>query len=220
MLERLTMTPELLDYLFDVSLREPEPLTRLRHQTEQMPEAEMLVPPEQGQFMYLLAKLVGTRKALEVGVFTGFSTAWTALALPPDGKVVACDTSSQWTDIGRGYWRELGVEDKIDLRIAPATETLQALIDQGEAGTYDYAFIDADKENYVNYYELVLELMRPGGLIAVDNVLRSGEVIDPEIQELGTVKIRELNKLMGRDERVDVSLLPLVDGLYLARKRG
>jgi predicted O-methyltransferase YrrM len=182
--------------------------------------AEMQIPAEQGQFLHLLVQLIGAKKTIEVGVFTGYSTLWTAMALPEDGYVVACDTSEEWTAIAQRYWKEAGVAHKIDLRLAPATQTLDHLLAESYANSFDFAFIDADKENYLNYYERALQLVRPGGLIAIDNVLRSGEVIDPAIQEPGTVAIRELNRRLRDDQRITLSMLPLADGLTLALKRG
>jgi predicted O-methyltransferase YrrM len=220
MLERIKLNPQLIDYLFDVSLRETDVLRRLREETAALPMAEMQIPAEQGQFLHLLVQLIGAKKTIEVGVFTGYSTLWTAMALPEDGYVVACDTSEEWTAIAQRYWKEAGVAHKIDLRLAPATKTLDHLLAESYANSFDFAFIDADKENYLNYYERALQLVRPGGLIAIDNVLRSGEVIDPAIQEPGTVAIRELNRRLRDDQRITLSMLPLADGLTLALKRG
>jgi predicted O-methyltransferase YrrM len=220
MLERIKLNPQLIDYLFDVSLRETDVLRRLREETAALPMAEMQIPAEQGQFLHLLVQLIGAKKTIEVGVFTGYSTLWTAMALPEDGYVVACDTSEEWTAIAQRYWKEAGVAHKIDLRLAPATQTLDHLLAESYANSFDFAFIDADKENYLNYYERALQLVRPGGLIAIDNVLRSGEVIDPAIQEPGTVAIRELNRRLRDDQRITLSMLPLADGLTLALKRG
>jgi caffeoyl-CoA O-methyltransferase len=180
----------------------------------------MQISPEQGQFMALLARLTGARRCLEVGVFTGYSSLVTALALPVDGSIVACDVSEEWTAVARRYWREAGVAHKIELRLAPATETLDELLAQGQAGTFDFAFIDADKTNYLAYYERTLSLLRTGGLVLVDNTLWSGRVADPEVADADTVSLRHFNEVLHRDERVDLSLLPLGDGLTLARKRG
>jgi caffeoyl-CoA O-methyltransferase len=164
-------------------------------------------------------RLLGARMTLEVGVFTGYSSISVALALPAGGKIIACDVSEEWTSIARRYWVEAGVADKIDLRLRPAVETLDTLLAEGRAGSFDFAFIDADKSNYLNYYERCLELLRPGGLIAVDNVLWHGSVIDPAKQDEDTLAIRKFNLLVSEDERVWVSLLPLSDGLTLAMKR-
>lgn len=219
MLHRTSMTPELYDYLFDVSLREPEVLRRLREETSRMPESEMLIPAEQGQFLNLLVQAIGARKTLEVGVFTGYSAAWTALGLPPDGRLVGCDVSEEWGAIAQRYWREAGVAHKIDLRLGPAVETLDCMLREPQPDTFDFIFIDADKVNYVAYYERAVQLVRPGGLIALDNTLRGGEVLDPRIKEPGTVAVKELNAKLRDDKRVALSMLPIADGLTLAFKR-
>ncbi|OBQ12759.1 MAG: SAM-dependent methyltransferase [Anabaena sp. LE011-02] len=216
--QTLGLEQNLYDYLLSVSLREPTILTQLRQETAQMPRSIMQISPEQGQFMALLVKLIGAKKTLEVGVFTGYSSLVVALALPADGKIVACDVSEEYTSIARRYWQEAGVADKIDLHIAPALETLDNLLTTGEAGTFDFAFIDADKGNYENYYERCLELIRPGGLIAIDNVLWSGKVADTEIQDNQTNKIRALNRKLHEDSRITLSLVPIADGLTLAMK--
>ncbi len=206
-------------YLTKVSVRETDVLRRLRQETAAMPTAGMQVAPEQGQFLALLVELVGARRTLEIGVFTGYSSLWVALALPPEGTIVACDVSEEWTAVGRRYWREAGVGDKIELRLAPALETLDSLLAAGEAGRYDFAFIDAEKTEYADYYERVLELMRPGGLIAVDNVLWNGAVADPARDDADTVAIRAFNEMVGGDDRVSLAMVPIGDGLTLARKR-
>ena len=216
--QTLGLEQNLYDYLLSISLREPTILTQLRQETSQMPRSIMQISPEQGQFMALLVKLIGAKKTLEVGVFTGYSSLVVALALPADGKIVACDVSEEYTNIARRYWQQAGVEDKIDLHIAPALETLDKLLTAGEAGTFDFAFIDADKGNYDNYYERCLELIRPGGLIAIDNVLWSGKVADTEIQDNQTNKIRALNRKLHQDSRITLSLVPIADGLTLAMK--
>ena len=215
----ISLTDSLYDYLLAVSLREPEVLRRLRDETANLPESRMQIAPEQGQFMALLARLTGARRCIEVGVFTGYSSLAVALALPDDGRIVACDVSDEWTAVARRYWAAAGVAHKIDLRVAPALETLRALLADGDAGSYDFVFLDADKENYLRYYELALELLRPGGLIAADNTLWSGRVIDPANCEASTVALRQFNERLHRDERVDLSLVPIGDGLTLARKR-
>jgi predicted O-methyltransferase YrrM len=179
----------------------------------------MQIAPEQGQFMALLVRLMDARKTLEIGVYTGYSTLCVASALPADGRLVACDISESWTAVAQRYWREAGVIGKIDLRLAPALETLDQLIQAGEAGTFDFAFIDADKENYLAYYEQVLELLRPGGLIAIDNTLWSGSVIDASCQDADTRAIRAFNKALHTDTRVHISLVPIADGLTFALKR-
>lgn len=215
----ISLTESLYDYLLAVSLREAEALQQLREETAAYPEARMQIAPEQGQFMALLVRLTGARRCLEVGVFTGYSSLAVALALPHDGRIVACDVSERWTAVARRYWAAAGVAHKIDLRLAPALKTLQGLLAAGEADSYDFMFLDADKENYLRYYELALELVRPGGLIAADNTLWSGRVIDPANSEASTVALRQFNERLHRDERVDLSLVPVGDGLTLARKR-
>ena len=180
--------------------------------------ARMQIAPEQGQFMALLVQLMGAKKCIEIGVFTGYSSLCVALALPPDGKITACDTSEKWTQIARHYWQEAGVAQKIELRLAPALKTLDALLAENQAGTFDFAFIDADKENYLAYYERCLKLLRHGGLIAIDNTLWSGRVAEPDNREADTVAIREFNSKLHHDQRVALSLLPIADGLTLALK--
>jgi caffeoyl-CoA O-methyltransferase len=201
-----------------VTLREPEALRRLRESTEDHPHASMQTSPEQGQFLNLLVRVVGARNTLEVGVFLGYSSTWVALALPPDGRIIACDVSEEYTARARQTWRESGVEHMIDLRIAPALETLDGLIAQGRAGEFDFAFIDADKGNYANYYERVLTLVRRGGLIAVDNVLWNGRVADETEHDPDTDAIRAFNLKLRDDKRIALSLVPLGDGLTLACK--
>lgn len=215
----LAMTDEIYDYVLAASLREPPLLQRLRDETARMPKANMQLAPEQGQFLAFLARVIGARRTLEVGVFTGYSSLCVALALPADGQIIACDVSEEWTAIARRYWAEAGVADKIDLRIAPAVHTLDSLIASGQSETYDFAFIDADKEQYPAYYERALRLLRPGGVIAIDNVLRDGQVADPMNQRPGTVAVRAFNAQLHSDERIDLSLLPVGDGLTLVRKR-
>ncbi|MBH8566389.1 class I SAM-dependent methyltransferase [Nostoc sp. CENA67] len=217
--QTINLDSQLYDYLLSTSVREPEILWRLRQETASHPRARMQISPEQGQFMRLLVQLLGAKKTLELGVFTGYSSLSVALALPADGKIVACDVSEEFTAIARQYWQQAGVADKIDLRLAPALETLDALLADGQAGTFDFAFIDADKENYDGYYERSLQLLRPGGLIAIDNVLLSGRVANPQIQDESTQAIRALNKKLHDDDRVTLSLVPIGDGLTLALKR-
>jgi predicted O-methyltransferase YrrM len=212
------VTDDLAAYLRRVSLREPDVLRRLRERTGTIPEARMQITPEQGQFMQVLVQLIGAKKTLEVGVFTGYSSLAVALALPPDGKITACDISEEWTSIGKAFWQEAGVADKIDLHIGPAVKTLDQLIADGRQDTYDFAFIDADKANYDAYYERALTLVRPGGLIAVDNVLWHGKVIDPSINDADTTAIRNINDKICKDTRVSMSLVPIGDGVTLARK--
>ncbi len=215
----LSVTDDIYRYLLEHSVREPPLLERLRAVTAGMPNAQMQIGPEQGQFMALLAKLIGARRCIEVGVFTGYSSLAVALALPEDARILACDVSEEWTGIARRFWREGGVEHKIELKLQPATQTLEERIAAGESGQYDFAFIDADKEGYGAYYELCLKLLRPGGLIAVDNTLWSGKVADPRTPDKNAQIMRKFNDTLHRDERIDLSLLPLGDGLSLARKR-
>ena len=216
----IMLTDSLYEYLTDVSLRESPLLLALREETSKLTQRSMQISPEQGQFMALLARLSGARRCLEVGVFTGYSSLVTALALPDDGSIVACDVSEEWTAVARRYWREAGVVHKIELRLAPASETLDNLLAQGQAGTFDFAFIDADKTSYLAYYERTLALLRTGGLALVDNTLWSGRVADPEVADADTVALRHFNEVLHRDERVDLSLLPMGDGLTVVRKRG
>lgn len=215
----LPISDALWDYIRSVTLREPDLLRRLREETASNPRAVMQITPEQGQLMSLLLQLMNAKRVLEIGVFTGYSSVITALTLPRDGRILACDVSEEWTSVARRYWREAGVEGKIDLRLAPALETLDALIAKGQRETFDFAFIDADKVNHVNYYERALVLVRQGGLIAIDNVLWSGRVIDRSVDDEDTLAIRELNTKLKADNRVSLSLLPIGDGLTLAMKR-
>ncbi|MFB2768810.1 class I SAM-dependent methyltransferase [Pelatocladus sp. BLCC-F211] len=214
----LGLDKSLYDYLLSVSLREPEVLTQLRQETAQQPMAIMQIAPDQGQFLALLVKLMGAKKTLDIGVFTGYSSLVVALALPADGKVVACDVDEEYTAIARRYWQKAGVADKISLHIAPALETLEKLIAAKETETFDFAFIDADKSNYDNYYELALQLVRRGGLIAIDNVLWSGRVADPQQQDNRTNKIRAFNQKLHQDQRITLSMVAIADGLTLAMK--
>jgi caffeoyl-CoA O-methyltransferase len=205
-------------YIRAVTLHEPEPLRRLRESTEDHPQASMQTSPEQGQFLQLMARLVGARKTLEVGVFMGYSSTWVALALPPGGKIIACDVSEEYTSRARQTWAQAGVTEKIDLRLAPALATLDGLLESGHAGTFDFAFIDADKANYANYYERALALLRPGGLIAIDNVLWDGAVANPADTEPSTEAIRAFNRKLHDDSRIALSLATIGDGLSLACK--
>ncbi|GAC1464793.1 MAG: class I SAM-dependent methyltransferase [Chamaesiphon sp.] len=214
----INLNNQLYDYLLSTSLRESELLRQLREETAAHPRATMQIAPEQGQFMALLVQLLGATKTLEVGVFTGYSSLCVALALPPTGKIIACDVSEEYTSVARRYWQKAGVSSKIDLRLAPALETLDGLLAAGEAQTFDFAFIDADKENYEAYYERSLQLIRPGGLIAIDNVLWSGQVADPQVKDKDTQAIRDLNEKLHHDERISLSLVPIADGLTLALK--
>ncbi len=213
------LTPRLYEYVLDVSLREPPLLAELRAETAAMPMALMQISPEQGQFMALLVEAMGARKALEVGTFTGYSALWVALALPADGRLVCCDINEEYTAVARRYWQRAGIADRIDLRLAPAVGTLDSLIAGGGANSFDFAFIDADKENYDSYYERALRLVRPGGLIVVDNVLWNGDVVDPAKNDANVTAIRALNRKIKDDRRVAASLLPVADGLMIVRRR-
>ena len=214
----LNLDDVLYQYLLDESLREHPVLAELRAATRGLPSASMQIAPELGQFMALLVRLIGARRTLEIGVFTGYSALAVALALPDDGHVTACDVNEEYAKIARDHWQKAGVAHKIDLHLAPALDTLDALLADGQAGCYDFAFIDADKSNYDGYYERCLALMRGGGLIAIDNVLWGGAVAHPA-QDPATGAIQALNRKLHGDDRIDLSLLPLGDGLTLARKR-
>ncbi|MEN9521230.1 MAG: hypothetical protein RLZZ381_3818 [Cyanobacteriota bacterium] len=217
--ESFGLDNRLYEYLLSVSLRENEVLAKLRQETSQHTASIMQIAPDQGQFMALLVKLLGAKKTLDIGVFTGYSSLVVALALPESGRVIACDRDPQSTEIARRYWELAGVSHKIDLRLAPALDTLDRLIADGEAGSFDFAFIDADKSNYSNYYERALTLLRPGAIVAIDNVLWSGSVSDPDDTDKRTVAIREFNQKLHQDNRVEISLLAIADGLTLALKR-
>lgn len=210
---------KLYEYLLSVSLHDDPVAAALRAETADLPEAGMQIAPEQAQFMALLVRMLKARRTLEVGVFTGYSALTVARALPGDGRVVAMDVSEEWTAIARRYWKRAGVADRIDLRLAPATESLDGLLEAGEAGGFDFAFIDADKENYLNYYERCLKLIRVGGVIAVDNVLWSGRVAEEGDSTESTRAIREFNQALHEDDRIELSMLPIADGLTLALKR-
>ncbi len=216
----LNLDDRLYEYLQKVSVREPEVLARLRAETMRLPMAVMQISPEQGQFMALLVRLIGARRCLEVGTFTGYSALACALALPEDGELVALDISAEWTAIARRYWAEAGVEGKISLRLGPAGESLRALRRDSPRRTFDFMFIDADKPGYADYVEQGFHLVRPGGLIAIDNVLWSGKVADEAVQDESTVALRALNAKLRDDPRVSLSVLPIGDGLTLALKRG
>jgi O-methyltransferase len=206
-------------YLLEVGVREPEVLRRLREETAALPEHGMQIAPEEGAFLAFLVRVIGARRILEIGTFTGYSSTAMALALPPDGRIVCCDVSREWTDVARRAWTDAGVADRVDLRLGPALETLDQLLATGEAGSFDLAFIDADKGSYAGYYEAALRLVRSGGLIAIDNVLWSGRVADPSDTDENTNAIRALNDAIAADERVDVAMVPIADGLTLARVR-
>lgn len=215
----LPLDDRLYEYLLSVSLRESPALQALRVESDRLEYARMRTASDQAQFMALLVRLTGARRLLEIGTFTGYGTLALAEALPEDGRIVACDVSEEWTAIGRRYWRQAGVEQLIDLRIAPALDTLDALIDEGQQGSFDFAFIDADKVNIANYYERCLTLVRGGGLVAIDNVLWGGSVIDPDQRDADTAAIRAFNERIRDDVRVDLSLVSIGDGLTLARSK-
>ena len=213
------LAEDLHAYLLKVGVREPEVLRALRAETAELPNANMQIAPEEGATLAMLVRMLGARRVLEIGTFTGYSSTAMALALPADGRIVCCDVSEEWTDIARRAWAAAGVADLVELRLAPALDTLDDLLANDQAGTFDLAFIDADKENYLDYYERSLRLVRRGGVIAVDNVLWSGRVADASVTDENTEAIRELNALIATDERVDVAMLPVADGLTLARIR-
>lgn len=218
-LRSIGLDEKLYAYLIDFSLREPDVLRRLREETARRENASMQIAPEQGQFMALLVKLIGAERTLEIGSFTGYSALAVALALPPHGRVTACELSEEYAAVARHWWTEGGVGDKIEIRVGPAIETLDRMVEDGMAGRFDFAFIDADKEGYLAYWERCLRLVRRGGLIAVDNVLWDGRVVEAEDVEESTVAIRSFNARVRDDDRVDLSLVPIGDGLTLARVR-
>jgi caffeoyl-CoA O-methyltransferase len=213
------LSDELAAYVVEVGAREPDVLVRLREETAAMPQHSMQIAPEQGAFLALLVELIGARRCIEVGTFTGYSSTAVARALPGDGRLVCCDVSEEWTSVARRYWQEAGVADRIDLRIGPAGETLDSLLEGGEEATYDFAFVDADKAGYDGYYERLLRLVRPGGLIAFDNTLWGGAVLDQDPDDEDTRALQALNAKLAGDERVSLCLLPVADGVTLARRR-
>jgi predicted O-methyltransferase YrrM len=213
------LSDELAAYVVDVGTREPGVLARLRAETAALPEHRMQIAPEQGALLALLVELIGARRCLEIGTFTGYSSTAVAMALPDDGRIVCCDVSEAWTSVARRYWDEAGVARKIDLRIAPATETLDGLLADGAESTYDFAFVDADKSGYDGYYERLLRLVRPGGLIALDNTLWSGRVLDQDAEDEDTRALQALNRKLSGDDRISLCLLPMADGVTLARRR-
>ena len=215
----INLDDRLFNYLVQQSLIEPEIPCQVRQETALRNMAVMQISPEQGQFMAMLMKIIGVRRAIEVGVFTGYSSLSMALAMPNDAEIIACDINREWTSVARRYWQEAGVEHKISLYLRPALETLDELLLDGQAELFDFAFIDADKTNYCDYYEKCLRLIRPGGVIAIDNVLWDGAVADENQTDDDTVAIRQLNDMIFRDERVDISLIPIGDGLTLARRK-
>ncbi len=218
--QTIVFDDRLFDYIRSVSLRQPDILARLREETQRFPRASMLLTPEQGQFLGLLVELMGVRHAIEVGTFTGYSALWMALAMPDDGRLICCDIDEESAAVARRFWTKAGVAGRIDLRLAPALETLDSLIAGAGTSVFDFIFIDADKSNYLAYYERALTLLRPGGLVAIDNVLWGGEVADPTISGDETVTVlRDFNARLQADSRVSLSLVPMGDGLTLARKR-
>jgi caffeoyl-CoA O-methyltransferase len=212
------LSDELHTYLLRVGVREPAILRRLREETAALPQGGMQISPEQGAFFALLVGLMDARTYLEVGTFTGYSSLSVAMALPADARLTCCDISPEWTDVARRYWTEAGVADRIDLRLGPGLETLEGLLAAGGAASYDFAFLDADKGNYAAYYERMLDLLRPGGLLAIDNVLWGGRVIDPAEDDESTQALRDLNERIAADTRVQLAMLPVGDGLSLVRK--
>lgn len=215
----LPLDDRLYQYLISVSVRESECQTRLREETAKDPMKNMQISPEQGQFMALLVALISAQRIIEIGTFTGYSALSMAMAMPKKGYILCCDINQEWTDIARRYWQAAGVADRIELRLAPALQTLESLLEEGHKNSFDLAFIDADKENYTAYYETCLQLIRKGGLILVDNTLWSGAVADPENQTVETQAIRKFNADLSKDERVRLSLVPIADGLTIALKR-
>lgn len=216
--QTINLTDEVHGYMLAVSLREPTSLAQLRDETAKLPEGGMQMSPEQGQFMRLLIQLLGAKRTLEVGVFTGYSSLSVALALPDDGQIIACDVSEEYTAIARRYWQAAGMAHKIQLNLGPAVATLDKLLAAGQQNSFDFAFIDADKENYARYYEQCLQLIRPGGVIGIDNTLWGGTLVDASKQDESTNAIRALNKKLHADNRVDLSMVPIGDGFTLARK--
>jgi len=213
------LSEELYGYLLDSGLREPELLQRLRHATEQEELSVMRSAPEQGQLMAMLIKLMGAKRILEVGTYTGYATLWMAMALPDDGEIITCDLSDRWASVGIPFWKEAGVTDKIRLHVAPAIETLQVLIADGQSETFDFVFVDADKESYSAYFESSLILLRSGGLMVIDNVLWGGSVIDTDNQNTSTLAIRAFNRALKEDSRIEINMLPIADGITLVMKK-
>ncbi len=218
-IKTLPLNDELHQYMLSVSLREPSVAGALRAENASRSNRNMQIAPEQGQFIALLVQLIQARRALEIGVFTGYSSLWIARALPPDGRLIACDTNEEYANAARRHWVQAGVAERIDLRLAPAQETLRQLQREDAGESFDFIFIDAEKTEYQEYYELSLPLLRPGGLIAIDNVLWAGRVCDAAVQDANTEAIRVFNRKLHGDERVSLSLVPIGDGLSLAMKR-
>jgi caffeoyl-CoA O-methyltransferase len=213
------ISDDLAAYVVKVGTREPDVLARLREETAAIPQHNMQIAPEQGAFLALLVELIGARRCIEVGTFTGYSSTAVALALPEDGQIICCDVSEEWTSLARKYWAEAGVAGKVDLRIAPAAETLDQLVAGGQEATYDFAFVDADKAGYDAYYERLLRLVRPGGLIVFDNTLWGGDVLDTDPGDEDTKALQALNAKLAHDQRITLCLLPVADGVTLARRR-
>lgn len=218
-MKHLSLTPALYDYMLDISLREDSILNALREETAKMRLAIMQVAPEQAQFMQFLIRLIGAKKVLELGTFTGYSALAMALALPDDGELITCDINTEWTAVAQPFWRQAKQDKKIKLRLAPALDSLHHLLEEGYKHQFDFIFIDADKTNYMNYYELALQLISPRGLIAIDNIFWGGKVIDTQVTGGQTREIRRLNAFLKEDERVDISLLAIADGLFLVKPR-
>ncbi|MGP0073764.1 MAG: class I SAM-dependent methyltransferase [Bryobacteraceae bacterium] len=218
-IDNLDINKDLREYMRRVTLREPPLLRRLREETAQLPTSSFQISAEQGQLMGLLMHLIRARRTIEIGVYTGYSALAVAQALPDDGQIIACDISDEWTSVARRFWHEAGVEKKIDLRLGPALATLDGLIASGQANQFDFVFIDADKTNYANYYERALVLVRPGGLIGIDNVLWYGRVLDASFDDPDTRAIRAFNQQLKNDDRVWLSMLPVRDGLTLACRK-
>ncbi|TGK30696.1 methyltransferase domain-containing protein [Leptospira yasudae] len=228
--KNIQLTEKLEEYIFRNSVREPDSFRRLREETGKLAQANMQISPEEGQFLHILTKLSGAKRIIEIGTFTGYSSLCFASALPSDGKILCCDISEEWTTVASKYWKENGLESKVRLKIGSALETLQVILDSKSApewssdfafgpASIDLVFLDADKENYPNYYPLILKLLKPGGLLIVDNVLWDGSVADETHQEISTIGIRKLNEMIHNDESVDVSLVPIADGVSLVRKK-
>ncbi|WP_420411232.1 O-methyltransferase [Roseibium sp.] len=218
MADRLEMTSELIDYVCEVGTRETPALAKLRQRTQSLQEADMRVPQEQGQLLHFLIRTLNAKKVMELGVFTGYSSLWMASALPDDGKLIAIDKRPDWQTIAESHWQEAGVRNKVDFRVGRAEKVIEALLDAGEGGTFDLIFIDADKKSYTRYYELALKLLRTGGILVFDNMLRLGDVINSSVSDPAVDDIRELNQKLNQDERVVISMLPFSDGLTLALK--
>ena len=218
MADRLEMTSDLIDYVCQHGTRESDPLKRLRRRTQILPEADMRVPQEQGQLLHFLIKTLNARKVMELGVFTGYSTLWMASALPQDGRLIAIEKRKDWQDLAETHWQEAGVREKIDFRFGRAEKVMEDLLNAGEEGTFDLVFVDADKKSYTTYFELALKLLRTGGIMVFDNMLRLGDVIDPSVSDPAVDDIRVLNERLKDDDRVIISMLPFSDGLTLVLK--